>query len=225
MTAPANPASNWALLKRLFHWGIAAAVVVAWLAPKPGHGEGLIHIVAGTLALALVLVRVGWRVIGALKPALSDALRLRLPDPSRGPRAFAPLLLQSARLLGFALMLAIVAAVALAVIGVGQGEDSALLEAHEAAGTMIVMLAAAHAAAVLLFALLMRYDLVSITLFGATGKVSEGGGRGAAGLAVGAALAAASVFYLWGPLDLAGKAAALQENDEHGASWSEHDDD
>lgn len=222
-----NPAANWALLKRLLHWGIAVAVVVALLAPKPEHGEGLVHMAAGTTALALVLVRVAWRVIGGVKPALSDALRLRLPDASRGGRAFAPLALQGARLLGFALMLAIVVAVGLAVTGLGQGEDSAALEAHEALGTTIMVLAIAHAAAVLLFALLLKYDLIGITLFGAVGKVSEGGARGAAGLALGAALAAASAFTIWGPLDVAGKAAAMQEQGERGeaGAWGEFEDD
>ncbi|MBL8544282.1 MAG: hypothetical protein JNJ63_10800 [Hyphomonadaceae bacterium] len=220
-----NPAANWALLKRVLHWGIAVAVVTALLVPKPEHGEGLVHMAAGTTALALVLVRVAWRVIGGVKPALTDALRLRLPDASRGARAFAPLALQGARLLGFALMLAIVVAVGLAVTGIGQGEDSAALEAHEAAGTTIMVLAIAHAAAVLLFALLMKYDLIGVTLFGAVGKVSGGGARGAAGLALGAALAAASVFTIWGPMDVAGKAAAMQEQGEHGEAGARGEDD
>lgn len=224
MTSP-NSAANWAAAKRFMHWGIAIAVVVALLAPKPEDGQGLVHIAAGTSAVALALTRIVWRIVGGVRPFLRDALRLKLPDPSRGARAFAPLLLQGARLMGFAFLALIPVAAGLALAGIGQGEDSPLLEAHEAAGTAVMALAIAHAAAVILFSILIKYDVIAITLTGGVGALAEGGARGAAGLALGAVLSLAAFAYVWGPFDIAGKAAALSEQGEAGEhEWGEDDD-
>lgn len=219
-----SSAANWAVGKRLLHWGIALAVLVALLAPKPEDGEGLLHIFAGTTALALVLVRLGWRFVGDVRPHFKDALRLKAPDPSKGARGFAPLLLQSARLGGFLFLALIPVAAALALTGIGQGEESPLLEAHEAAGTAIMVLAIAHAVAVLLFTLVMKYDLLNITLVGPARTFGEGGARGAWGMALGAALGVAIFAYVWGPFDVRAKAAALSEQGEHGEQAQEHDD-
>lgn len=222
--ANTNVAANWALAKRAVHWGIALAIVVALIAPKPEHGEGTLHIAAGSAALALVIVRIVWRVIGGLKPYLRDALRLRLPNTTIGPRGFAPLLLQGARIAGFLVMAVVPVAVALGVIGIGQGEDSPLLELHESAGNTLMALAIIHAAAVILFSLIMKFNVLGITLTGGARSISEGGARGAVGLAMGVALAVASVAYIWGPLDIQGKAAAMREA-EHGGRHGEEDDD
>lgn len=214
-------AANWALGKRVVHWGIALAVTVALIAPKPEHGEGLLHIAAGTTALALALVRLCWRLIAEVRPYVRDALRLKTPDVSKGVRGFAPLLLQGARLGGFLFLALIPTAFALGVVGIGQGEDSAFLEAHEAVGTMIMVMAIAHAVAVILFSLILKYDLLNITLFGGARALAEGGARGLWGMALGAALGAATAAYVWGPFDVTAKAAALSEQGEHG----EHEDD
>jgi cytochrome b561 len=215
-------ATNWVLGKRVFHWGLALAVLIALLAPKPENGEGLIHIMAGTSALALVLVRLTWRLLGDVRPYVKDAWRLKMPDPSKGPRSLAPLLMQCARIGGFVFLALIPTAVALALAGIGQGEDSPLLEAQEAAGTAIMALAIAHALAVILFTLIIKYDLFSVTLFGGALSFSEGGARGASGLVVGAALGAAVIFYVWGPFDVASKASALTQQE---AGAGEHHDD
>lgn len=218
-------AANWVLGKRVFHWGLAVAVLIALLAPKPEDGEGLLHIMAGTSAFALVLVRLGWRLLGDVRPYVKDAWRLKLPNVSRGPKGLAPLLMQGARIGGFAFLALIPIAVALALAGIGQGEDSPLLEAHEATGTAIMVLAIAHAVAVILFALIIKYDIFGITLFGGAKSFSEGGARGWLGLILGAAIGVATLAYVWGPFDVASKASALTEQEEVGAEGGYGDDD
>ncbi len=217
-------AANWVLGKRVFHWGLALAVLIALVAPKPEDGEGLLHIMAGTSALALVLVRLGWRLLGDVRPYVKDAWRLKLPNVSKGPKGFAPPLMQGARMGGFIFLALIPIAIALALAGIGQGEDSPLLEAHEATGTAIMVLAIAHAVAVILFTLIIKYDIFGITLFGGAKSFSEGGARGWLGLIFGAAVGVAALAYVWGPFDVASKASALSEQEE-GAGEGRHGDD
>lgn len=226
MTAQANSAAaNWPFAKRLVHWGIALAVLTALVAPKPEDGEGLLHIFAGSTAAALVMVRIGWRLIGNVRPYLRDSLKLRAPKTALGARGFAPPLMQGARLGGFLFLALIPAAVGLGLAGVAQGEESAPLEAHEAVGTAIIWLAVAHAVAMVAFALIMKYDLLGITVAGPARALSEGGLRGFAGMVLGAAIAAAGFAYVWGPFDVAGKAAGLEEREGGGGGEGRYDDD
>jgi cytochrome b len=213
---PNSDAANWAIAKRLVHWGIALAVVTALLAPKPEHGDGLLHIAAGTVALALVLVRSCWRAFGGVRPFFRDALRIKWPDVSKGGRGFAPFFLQLGRLIGFLFLAAIPLAVGLGVGGVTQGEESPLLEAHEVVGTLMIGLAIAHAAAIIVFAVLLKYDLIGVTITGGARSVGEGGARGWAGAALGTALGLGALLYVWGPLDIGAKAAALEEREQGG---------
>jgi len=213
-TMTTSTAANWALGKRAFHWALAAAVIVAVVAPKPDDdGGGLAHILAGTIAAALVLARLGQRLIGSVRPFIKDAWRLKWPDLSTGARGFAPLLLQAARVAGLLFLALIPVAAAVALGGIGQGEDSPLLEAHEALGTTIVALAVAHAIGIAAFALLTRYDLPRVTLFGGAPSLLEGGARGAIGLLLAGALGVAAMTFVWGPFDVAAKAAALVAED------------
>lgn len=215
-------AANWVLGKRVFHWSLALAVLIALIAPKPEDGEGLLHIMAGASALALVMVRLGWRLLGDVRPRVKDAWRLRMPDFSKGPRGFAPLLIQVARIGGFVFLALIPIAVALALGGIGQGEDSPLLEAHEAAGTAIMVLAIAHAVAVILFSLIIKFDLLGVTLIGGARAFFEGGARGVWGLALGMALALTALAYIWGPFDVASKASALTEHEAGSSGRRDH---
>ncbi|MDZ4777289.1 MAG: cytochrome b/b6 domain-containing protein [Alphaproteobacteria bacterium] len=217
-------AANWALGKRAFHWGLALAVVIALVAPKPEHGAGLVHIMAGTAALAVVLLRLGWRLLGDVRPYVKDAWRLKMPDASKGLRGFAPLLMQVARIGGFIFLALVPVAVGLALGGIGQGEDSPLLEAHEAAGTAIMVLAIAHAVAMVLFTIIIKYNIFGITLFGGAKSFSEGGPNGVWGMVLGAALGLGALVYVWGPFDVASKAAALTEQEAGGGESGEHDD-
>jgi len=68
----------------------------------------------------------------------------------------------------------------------------------------------------------MKYDLLGVTLTGGARSFAEGGARGLVGMLAGAAVASAALAYVWGPLDIAGKAAAMQEND--GGERGEDDD-
>lgn len=222
-TANTANTANWVLAKRVFHWGLALAVLVALLAPKPEDGDGLLHIMAGTSALALVFVRVGWRLLGDVRPYVKDAWRLKMPNVSKGPKGFAPLLMQGARIGGLVFLALIPIAVALALAGIGQGEDSPLLEAHEAAGTAIMVLAIAHAVAVILFSLIINYDIFGISLLGGAKSFSEGGARGWLGLMLGAAVGVMALAYIWGPFDVASKASALTEQRE-GAGEGGHEE-
>ncbi|MEZ5995553.1 MAG: hypothetical protein R3C25_07335 [Hyphomonadaceae bacterium] len=218
-----NIAANWVLAKRLVHWSAAVAVTVALLAPKPEHGDGLLHIAAGSAAAALILVRLCWRLFANVRPYFKDALRLKPPNLSIGARGWAPLLLQSARLGAFVLLIAVPAAAVLALAGLAQGEESVWLEAHEFAGKTILVLAVAHAAAVAGFALIMKYDLVTTTFAGRARAFLEGGPRALWGLLAGAVFAAAALSYVWGPFDVASRAAALAEHGEgraHEADFS-----
>lgn len=79
-----------------------------------------------------------------------------------------------------------------------------------------MVLAIAHAVGVVLFTLIMKYDLFGITLFGGAKSFIEGGARGAWGLTIGAALGLATLAYVWGPFDLASKAASLSEQEAGG---------
>lgn len=218
-------AANWALSKRTFHWGLAIAVTVALLAPKPDDGSGLVHIAAGTVALALVLARLGTRLLGEVRPFVKDAWRLKWPNLSKGPKGFAPLMMQGARIGGFLFLAIIPIAVGLGVVGLGQGEDSPLLEVHEAAGTAIMVLAIGHATAILVFALFTKYNLLAITLFGGARSFFEGGVRGALGLALGSTLGLAALAYVWGPYDLGAKIAAQSEQESGEAPSNEIEDD
>lgn len=220
----AGSVANWAVSKRLFHWSLALAVVVALIAPKPEDGGGLVHIGAGVTALSLVLARIGWRLSGGVRPFVKDAWRIRLPDPSKGPRGFAPPLMQLARLGGLLFLILIPLAVGLALGGLGQGEDSPLLEAHEAAGTTIMALAIGHALAVPLFSVLTKFDVIAVTLTGAARGVLEGGVRGATGLVLGAAIGLAAMAYVWGPFGVQTKVAALEQAERDGATGEREDD-
>lgn len=211
-----NPAANWALGKRLLHWGLALSVLVALLAPKPDDGEGLLHIAAGSTALALALMRIVWRGIAVVRPRLRDSLGVAVPNLERGLRGLAPTLVQLARLGGFVFLAAIPIAVGLALAGLGQGEDSAFLEAHEAMGTAIMVLAIAHAAAAILFTLLIKYDLFGITLFGPAAAFADGGPRAVAAMALGALIGFGALAAIWGPFDVAAKAAALEGHEGSG---------
>lgn len=53
----------WDLPLRVFHWGLAASAVAAFLTGPDASG-GRAHVVLGTLAVGLVGFRIGWGVVG-----------------------------------------------------------------------------------------------------------------------------------------------------------------
>jgi hypothetical protein len=104
----------------------------------------------------------------------------------------------------------------LELVGIGQGKRSPLLEAHEAVGTTIMALAIAHAGGMIMFASMTRYGLVGVTFIGGLRSFLEGGARGAPGFAIGAMLGIAALAYVWGPFDIAAKAAVVGEGETGG---------
>jgi cytochrome b561 len=193
---------------------MALAVVIALIAPKPEDDGGLVHIAAGSAALALAIVRIVWRLAGDVRPRMRDGFRFTWPKFEQlGMRALAAPASQLGRLIGFAFLALVPLTAALAIFGVQGGEDSPLLEAHEAAGTAVMSLAIAHALLALAFAALGRIDILGVTLW-RRGPLSEGGARGAAGAILGAALAAAALAALWGPYDIAGRVQGIAESGE-----------
>ncbi|MEZ5939686.1 MAG: cytochrome b/b6 domain-containing protein [Hyphomonadaceae bacterium] len=214
--------NGWPLAKRALHWVLAISVVVALIAPKPEHSPGLIHAAAGSVAVAAALIRIFWRLLSDVRPRLRDSFRIslrRLPD--LGPKAFGAPALQLARLGGFAFLALIPAAFAAALIGVGGGGgESPALELHELLGSVVMYLAIAHAALALAFAVLLRSNIVGLTLTW-PGVALEGGARGIAGIILGVFLSVAVIGYVWGPFGLPARLEAMMETGgEHG-----HDED
>lgn len=61
----------WDPLLRIFHWSLAGAVITAYVS----DGARTVHESAGYIALALVLVRLFWGVVGPRHARFTDFLR------------------------------------------------------------------------------------------------------------------------------------------------------
>ena len=66
--APVTPPSVWDPVVRLTHWGIAIAVLVNALV---SDGGSLLHVSLGWLAMALLLMRLVWGVLGPVEARFS----------------------------------------------------------------------------------------------------------------------------------------------------------
>lgn len=62
----------WDLLVRCLHWTLVASVALAWLTR---HSEGGWHERLGYLALAVVVIRVGWGFVGSRYARFSQFVR------------------------------------------------------------------------------------------------------------------------------------------------------
>ena len=224
-TSTLKPRRNgWPIAKRVLHWVLAISIVVALLAPKPEHSAGLLHVAAGSVALAAALVRIFWRVLGEVRPRLRDSFRMPVRRVKElGAKAFGGPALQLSRLLGFAFLALVPLAFGAAIFGLAAGgEESPALELHEALGSAIMYLAIGHAVLVGVFAILSRTNVLGMTLTW-PGVASEGGARGAIGIVLGLIVSLAVLGYVWGPFDLPMRLDVLQAG-EGGYGGHEHDD-
>lgn len=93
MSTP-TPAARWGRIHQLLHWGIAAmilglAAVGLWMTGMPNSMDKLqvyaLHKSFGITVLALVLLRLGWRLVAGRPPALpGPAWQTRLAGAMHG---------------------------------------------------------------------------------------------------------------------------------------------
>ena len=216
---------GWPIAKRAWHWSFALAVVVALLAPKPPEPNSMIHIVAGTIALALGLTRLVWRGASEIRPRLRDGLRLTFPSmAAKGVRALALPASQLGRLTGFILLGLVTAASGLGVLGLTGGGENAVLETHETLGEAIKFIVIAHVALTLIYAYLIRMDLLGVTLT-RSGALGEGGQRGMIALLAGLAVGILALGWIWGPYSLTERVDAFRLSEDGGRDGDHHDED
>jgi cytochrome b len=167
MSKPTEPRGKimvWDPLVRVLHWGLAASIATAWL--TSGHPKGL-HQLAGYVAGALIVVRVGWGLFG---PGHARFLGF-----VRGPRATLGYLRDIARgaerrhvghnPAGGAMVVALIATVA-AQVTVGWLQTTDMLWGvewievlHAALARQILVLVALHLGGVLIASLRHRENL------------------------------------------------------------------
>lgn len=176
----------WDPFVRLFHWGLAAAFFVAWLT---GDEWNAFHTVAGYTALALVLMRIPWGVVGTRHARFSDFVR----SPQAAVRYLCELLggrppryvghnpaggLMIVALLAGVLLIAVSG---MAVLGAedGTGPLAALMSGsphwlsealeglHELLAHLLLLLVGVHVLGVLVESLVHRENLVRAMFTGA----------------------------------------------------------
>src|SRR5262249_56972364 len=70
-----NDVSIWDLPTRLFHWLLALSVGTNLIIGPRGNWEFPVHVTAGCTALALVLFRIVWGLIGSRHSLFADFVR------------------------------------------------------------------------------------------------------------------------------------------------------
>lgn len=184
MTTTSTPV--WDLPTRLFHWLLAASVIVAYVTGEEEGATFAIHVVAGHLILLLLLVRIVWALIGSPRSRFADftyswhsireyavqLLRLSPPrhtghNPLGGLMVFAMVVLlaavtwtglASAAAKGYQAGSSLIA-----MMGAGSRDAG---ELHEMLGSLIMILAGIHVAAVFLHWLLTGDNLIRAMVTG-----------------------------------------------------------
>lgn len=210
----------WDWPTRLFHWLLTAAAAFMWYSAQAGGNLMVWHLRAGLLVLGLLVFRICWGFWG------SDTARFA--HFVRGPAQIKRYLAGKADAnerpghnpLGALMVLALLAAVLFQVLTglfaadenafvyngflnglVGSGAGSVFRRIHLAFFNVLLALIGVHVAAVLLYRILKKNDLITPMITGR--KTVEGrlpvlkfasAGRLAAALAVAAAVAAAVRF-------------------------------
>jgi cytochrome b len=181
MSKPTEPRGKilvWDPLVRVLHWGLAASIATAWL--TSGHPKGL-HQLAGYVAGALIVVRVGWGLFG---PGHARFLSF-----VRGPRATLGYLRDIARgaerrhighnPAGGAMVVALIATVAAQVtVGWLQTTDAFwgvewIEVLHAALARQILVLVALHLGGVLIASLRHRENLPLAMITGRKREAAE----------------------------------------------------
>lgn len=200
----------WDLPVRIGHWGLALSVATAWLTAEQESWR-LVHIVAGSIAGAIVAFRLVWGFVGSRSARFSAFLR----GPSaawaeiRGhlakrvsPRASHTVVGGWAALALLGLAFASAASGALSVRFDGY---ESLAEAHEVVAQLLLAVIGIHLAGVLVMSVLERTNLPRTMLSGRSpGAPDNGiGNHPFAALAL-LAWTAAAVWALLGWLGIQG---------------------
>lgn len=170
----------WDLPTRVFHWSLAALIVIAFISAEAGASVFWIHIYAGTAVLGLVAFRLVWGVMGSRYARFDDFVH--------GPEtvgAYAKKLLQfrpphhvGHNPLGGWMVVALIGTVMIiALSGLATSEDGYvgplafagggwIGEAHEALGHVWIPLVALHVLGVVVHGLISRENLVRAMVTG-----------------------------------------------------------
>jgi len=73
-TSPVPGTNVWDLPTRLFHWCLAACVIVGWALGQWGPADRLWHMRLGEVVLALLLFRLAWGFLGGRHARFADFL-------------------------------------------------------------------------------------------------------------------------------------------------------
>lgn len=161
----------WDLPVRIGHWALAASVAIAWLTAEQ-EAWRLVHIVAGSVAGAVVLFRLLWGFVGSRSARFRTFVRspaaavAELRDHLAGhaaPRATHTVIGGWAviGLLGLAL-----GAATTGVLNYRYDEIEALAELHEALAEGLLALIVVHLGGVMVMSLLERQNLPRSMLTG-----------------------------------------------------------
>jgi cytochrome b len=160
----------WDPVIRVFHWGLAAAVILALIS----DGNRSLHEAAGYVALALIVIRVAWGFLGSRQARFSSfvqppgAILAYLRDIAR---------FRARRYLGHnpaggAMILLLMATVATAGISGWLSETDRFFavawveDLHRAAGNLMIALIVLHLIGVLLSSLMHGENLVRAMITG-----------------------------------------------------------
>jgi cytochrome b len=201
--APADDAQVkvWDLPLRLFHWLLAATILLAFVSAEEGSGLGQWHVPAGWVAAILIGFRLVWGFIGGQHARFADFVK-----PGQVAGHVARLLRGRVEAslghnpLGGLATLALLAAVAAvawsgASLVTGVGDE----DLHEGIANGLLVLVGIHVAAVIIMSLLSKDNLVRAMITGRKASARHPGAVDAVaapGLAVPvAALAIAAGAY------------------------------
>jgi cytochrome b len=161
----------WDPFVRIFHWGLAASFLVAYLTR---HGAGTLHYWAGGAAAALVLVRVLWGALGTryarfsqfVKSPLTVAGYLRDIITGREARYIGHNPAGGAMIMALILIM-----LATATTGYLQTTDQffgdeGMEKLHDVLGNGLLVLVLAHLGGVVLASLRHRENLVAAMISG-----------------------------------------------------------